>query len=134
MKGEKDLEVLVRCLEPVLNAGTFVFCTTKTSNIVPFDQIVASIRETEGTTLILDQRVADNYNLKYHYKAAWITLKVHSSLDAIGLTALFSDCMAKHAISCNVVAGYYHDHIFVAEKEALKAIEVLKEFSKNYSS
>jgi len=133
MHGEKDLAVLVQSLEPVLNSGTFVFCSTKTSNIIPFNKIIASIKEAEGTTLILEQKVADDYSLKYYFKASWITLKVHSSLAAVGLTALFADSMAKQAISCNVIAGYYHDHIFVDKKDALKAMKVLKELSQNYS-
>ncbi|WP_253251803.1 ACT domain-containing protein [Flavobacterium sp. ACN2] len=66
--------------------------------------------------------------------ASWITLEVHSSSAAVGLTAAFSQALGNANISCNVVAAYLHDHIFVDENDALKAMDVLlklKEENKN---
>ena len=57
-----------------------------------------------------------------------ITLTVHSSLEAVGLTAVVTNKLAEHKISANVVAAYYHDHIFVPCEKAKKAMEVLREF------
>ncbi|MEM6700501.1 MAG: ACT domain-containing protein, partial [Bacteroidota bacterium] len=69
---------------------------------------------------------ADELELSYDFICSWITLEVHSALEAVGLTAAFATAFAQHNISCNVVAGYYHDHIFVGKKDAEKAVEVLK--------
>ena len=59
-----------------------------------------------------------------------ITLTVHSSLEAVGLTAAFSAALTGAGISANVVAGYYHDHIFVPERDADRAIETLQALSR----
>ena len=129
MAGETNLEVLLQHMEPVLNEGEFVFCTANTRHEIASKDIIGSFQEQEGTTLILEKGKADTYGLAYEYIAAWITLNIHSALDAIGLTAAFSNALAAAGISCNVVAGYYHDHIFVAKTDAQLAIEVLKKLS-----
>ncbi|MGP2552212.1 ACT domain-containing protein [Mucilaginibacter rubeus] len=69
---------------------------------------------------MLKKETADKLNLEYSYIAAWITLTIHSSLEAPGLTAVFATALANENISCNVVAAYYHDHIFVAKKRCRK--------------
>ena len=112
-------------LSPVLNKGEYVFCSEKNISSINRKDTICEFKEAEGTTLILERQKADDYNLKYDFVAAWITLGVQSPLNTIGLTATFSSELAKNNISCNVVAGYYHDHIFVDIKHGPKAIEVL---------
>jgi uncharacterized protein len=73
----------------------------------------AVIREDEGVTLVLTQRQADGAGLPYDYVAARITLTIHSALAAVGLTAAVSRVLADAGISCNVIAGFAHDHLFV---------------------
>ena len=86
-------------------------------------------REKEGITLILKKEIADKLNLNYSLITSWITLTIHSSLEAVGLTAAFSKALADNGISCNVVAAFYHDHIFVDQKETEKAMMILNTFS-----
>jgi hypothetical protein len=54
-----------------------------------------------------------------------ITLSVHTSLEAVGLTAAVSSALAREGISANVVAAYYHDHIFVPVAKANQALSCI---------
>jgi len=126
MSGETDLNILLKSMTPLLNEGDYVFCTIASLTNVDTNEIVASFKETEGITIILKKETADKLKLDYSYIAAWITLTVHSSLEATGLTAAFATALANEGISCNVVAAYYHDHIFVAKKDAERAMAALE--------
>ncbi|HAL81383.1 MAG TPA: acetyltransferase [Mucilaginibacter sp.] len=129
MAGETNISTLLKTMRPILNEGEYVFCTVDASQTIDQTKSIGSFKEKDGLTLILEKRVADNLNLNYSYIAAWITLTVHSSLEAVGLTAAFSDTLAKEGISCNVVVAYYHDHIFVAKEDADKAMQVLEQLA-----
>jgi len=129
MAAETDLTKLLKTTRPTLNEGEYVFCTVAASQLIDPSQIIGSFKEKEGLTVILDKRVADSLYLEYTYIAAWITLTVHSSLEAVGFTAAFSNALANAGIGCNVVAAYYHDHIFVAKQDAEKAMTVLEALS-----
>ena len=130
MAGETDLNILLESLEPNLNLGSYVFISLKDINEILREDILFEFKEAEGITILLSKDKADKYNLDYEFVASWITLKVHSALDAVGLTAAVSSALTKHNISCNVVAAYYHDHLFVSKKDTKKAMEVLSEFSR----
>ena len=127
MAGETNINALLKNMTPKLNAGEYVFCTVDKLPAVNLPDMIGFFREEEGYTLILNKETADHLNLNYSYIAAWITLTIHSSLEAVGLTAAFATALAKHLVSCNVVAGFYHDHLFVAIEDADKAINVLRE-------
>jgi hypothetical protein len=85
----------------------------------------ASIVEDEGTTLVIPQAEADALGLGYDYVAGWITLEVYSALSAVGLTAVVSSALADAGISCNILAGFHHDHLLVPEDDLDAALEVL---------
>lgn len=126
MSGEKNLEKLIKTMEPKLNKGEYVFCNLKNGSKFNFDKAVLIFKEDEGVTVIVTKDYADKLGMSYTFISSWITLNVHSALDAVGLTAAFSSALTKQNISCNVVAGYYHDHIFVDKNDAVKAMLTLK--------
>ena len=130
MSGEVNLEILLNNMRPVLNTGDYVFCNVSSFDKIDLKQIIGSFKEEEGITLIISKAYADRLGLNYSSIMSWITLQIHSSLEAVGLTAVFSSILSKNNISYNVIAGYYHDHIFVLKEDAKKAMEVLNDFNK----
>ena len=126
MTGETNLSRLLASLSPRLNPGRFVFCSVPQPTVVQVAAALGIVREAEGTTLILAREEAERLGLAYDYLAAWITLEVHSSLAAVGLTAAFAKALAGEGISCNVIAGFHHDHLFVAEADAERALARLQ--------
>jgi hypothetical protein len=126
MQGETNLTTLLSTLKPEINEEEWVFCTIQEPVQLSGSDILASFREKEGVTVIIPKALAEAVGYPYSFVASWITLRVHSSLEAVGLTAAFSTALAAHGISCNVVAGYYHDHIFVSVRDKDKAMAVLQ--------
>jgi len=129
MTGETNLDKLLKTMNPKLNEGEYVFCSVNELSQFSFSDIILFFKEEEGFTIVVEKKLADKLHLKYTFIASWITLTVHSSLKAVGLTAAFSKALADENISCNVVAGYFHDHIFVDRKDAEMAMMVLERFS-----
>jgi len=132
MIGEKNLSKLLPTMSPALIAGEFVFCSFEKSRYGDHPELepIASVTENEGLTLVIPKSKADEHKIKYESVFKCITLNVHSSLDAIGLTAAFSSKLTEQGISANVVAGYFHDHIFVQKKLAEKAIDAISELTR----
>jgi hypothetical protein len=133
MIGETDLAKILKTLKPKHNVGDYVYCVVNDLNKFNLNEIIFFFREEEGITVVLKKEVADKLKLDYTFVAAWIKLTVHSSLESVGLTAAFSKALSEEAISCNVVAGYYHDHIFVPKKDAEKALKVFTKLSESSS-
>jgi hypothetical protein len=123
-----DLQQMLTTLEPQVRDGEYVYVTEPggPSRVLEAE---ALIDEAEGRTLVVRREVADEAGLAYDFVGAWITLTVHSSLDAVGLTAAFSTALAQAGIGCNVLAGRYHDHILVPHTRREDAVAVLRALS-----
>jgi len=128
MTGLTDLQQMLRTLEPRQRPGEFVVVAVDaaTARALPAE---AMIVEDEAVTVVLARSDADSAGFEYDYIAAWITLGVNSALEAVGLTAAFSAALGDAGISCNVLAGFHHDHMLVPYEGADRAIEALRALS-----
>lgn len=123
--GLRDLSGMLATLDAVARDGEFVYATV-TDGHPATGRALAVVVEDEGTTVVLCRPDADELGVPYEFVAAWLTLTVHSSLEAVGLTAAFSRALGDAGISCNVLAGTFHDHLLVPVRERDRAIAVLR--------
>ena len=121
-----DLATLLASMRPRLREGAYAFCMLPPG--VPADGLdcIATFRDDEGTTVVLAEGTAREAGLAILFRAAWITLAVHSDLQAVGFTAAFATALGAAGIPCNVMAAARHDHVFVPADEGQRALEVLQ--------
>jgi len=131
MDREKKEQTILKKLNPKLNDGEYVFCSVNNIDKIESNKIIGSFKEKEGVSIVISKKEAINLNLSYSFIAAWITLRLYSSLEDVGLTANFSNALSNNGISCNVISGYYHDHVFVNINDKDKAMNILKNLSVN---
>ena len=131
MTGETNLQTLLQKMKPELKDGEFVFCTMEPA--LAFELRLSSIGQfvqDEGVTLILAKAEAEEHKLEFTYPCRMITLKVHSSLEAVGYLAAVTDKLARRGVSVNAISAYFHDHLFVPIGRASEAMKVLNEKAK----
>ena len=128
MTAETDLATLVQNLRPNILPATYVFCTVNDASYGDLTHAnpLACFAEPEGLSLVVTKEDANQHGLNYQGTFRCIRLQVHSSLEAVGLTAAVATELATHGISANVIAGYYHDHIFVPVEHADVALHLLQ--------
>ena len=127
MSGVTDLGELLASLRPVLTPGEWVFVT----GVAPVEGAIATVVEEEGVTSVVSPEVAQRAGVEVGPAMARITLQVHSALEAVGLTAAVAAALAARGIPANVVAGYFHDHVFVPVARAADAVAALAELSRH---
>jgi hypothetical protein len=131
MSRDISLDDLIRRMAPVLDPQAYVFVHIPAGDRQPaLPGILMRFEESEGTTLILPATVAAKAGLDFDFRCRRITLSVQSDLAAVGFMAQIALALGRAGISCNPVAGYFHDHVFVPEAEAQKALEALRELSR----
>jgi uncharacterized protein len=125
-----DLDRLLAGLRPELAAESYVYALGPAP---AGTRVFATVAEDEGLTLILTRDEADAAGLRPEWAAARITLQVNSQLQDVGLTATVSSRLAARGISCNIVAGFFHDHLFVPEDRATEALQLLRQLAQEAS-
>ena len=133
MSGETNLTKLIASMRPVLAEHENIFGTLDTYDYKQLAKLnpIGTFCEKEGLTIIVTKEKADEFNIAYSGVFKCITLDVHSSLDAVGLTAAVSTKLTQSKISANVVAAYYHDHVFIASRDAEKALAELNHLAQH---
>jgi hypothetical protein len=121
-----DLSALLASLHPVRNPGVYVFTSVPADTDLGSLDPIATFRANEGLTLIVKEQEAGQADLPVLFRAAWITLTVHSDLQAVGLTAAVAAALTDAGIACNVVAAAFHDHLFVPVEAGERAFAVLQ--------
>ena len=131
VSGERELDQLLKNIDPRLDPTRYVFCTVaKTANLlISATTPLATFQEDEGLSLVLTEEQAQRHGLSAEPAMCRIILGKHSSKDVVGLTAAVSQRLMKHGVSANVVAAYHHDYIFVPADHAEEALLVLKDLS-----
>jgi hypothetical protein len=122
-----DLDELLRAMSPRLNEGVYAFLSVGRGINIASLRPIATIVEDEGTSIIVEESHVEGTSLEVLLRAAWITLTVDSDLNAVGLTAAVATVLADKGISCNVVAGTKHDHLFIPVEMASEAMAALLE-------
>lgn len=129
MAGETNLQRLLGSMEPVLLDERYVFASVE--RVPEGLAVVGTFREVEGWTVIVPFAEAAGL-ATVTAPMRCISLTIHSAFEAVGLTAAFATELASYGISANVVAGYYHDHIFVPEGDAERALAALRDLSRRH--
>ena len=125
-RGIAVLKDLLRGLDPYQRPGVWVYAELPKNSPYPAGTAFTVI-EDEARTVVLPEDDARAAGLRPLFRAAWITLSVHSALEAFGLVAQVSGRLADAAIPCNIIAGARHDHILVPYNKATEALKVLRE-------
>ncbi len=122
-----DLDDILASLDVARRDGVWTVVTVP-DRVEPelLAEAAATIAEDEGLTLVLPVEMAEAAGFDAGFRASWLTLTVHSALEAVGLTAAFARALGDHEIPCNVLAGYHHDHLLVPVDRAEEAMAVLR--------
>lgn len=123
--GQMDLDTILADLAVTRRPGIFAFVRLPDPVEVD-DGIHALVREAEGVTVVTTIEAARERGWEWDFEAAWLTVEVHSALEAVGLTAAVAEALSAETIPCNVLAGYYHDHLLVPVARADEAIGAIR--------
>ena len=124
-----DARAMVAAMTPVLRPGQYIFCSTRDQGLIEQlrDAAVCIFKEDEGVSMIVELEPATRANgdVDTSHPMRRIVLEVYSSLEGFGLTAAVSSALSEARISCNMVAAFHHDHVFVPADDADRAMEIL---------
>jgi hypothetical protein len=126
MSGQTDLQAILATMEPRLSDVEYGFGTIADANgAAGISDVLATLAEDEGLSVVAPARALAEAGVTHSPGWARISLTIHSSLSAIGLTAALASALGEEGISANVIAAYFHDHLFVPWGQRHRAMEIL---------
>lgn len=123
--GQTDLTTMLATLQVRRRPGVFTFASVARLTPALVQAADAIVRESHAITVVLTVDTARALGVPVGVEMAWLSLTVHSSLEAVGLTAVLATRLARHDIACNVLAGHHHDHLLVPAARAEDAMSAL---------
>jgi hypothetical protein len=126
MSGLTDLQQTLQSLKVICDDIQYGFASIADESQIERDKVLATFHENGRLATIAPKEYLDSLGVENEGPYAKLTIDVHTSLELVGLTAVMATELAKHGISANVVAAFYHDHVFVQYELRQKAIHLLE--------
>jgi uncharacterized protein len=126
MSGLTDLKDTLASMRVSCDEIEYGFASIPDDSGISRDKVLATFLEDARLAVIAPKEYLDYKKIKNEGPYAKLTIDVHTSLELVGLTAVIATKLADNGISANVVAAFYHDHVFVQYDLRQKAIELLE--------
>lgn len=129
MAGETNLQETLNSIKVTCDEVRYAFASIADEGLVEREALLATFRENGKLAIIAPREYLDSKGIENEGPYAKLTIAVHTSLELVGLTAVMATKLAEHGISANVVAAFYHDHVFVQHDrrdEAIRWLESLR--------
>lgn len=126
MSGLTDLKDTLDSLKVSCDEIEYGFASIPDDSVISRDKVLATFQENGRLAVIAPKEYLDSKEIENEGPYAKLTIDVHTSLELVGLTAVMATKLAKNGISANVVAAFYHDHVFVQYNLRQRAIELLE--------
>ena len=126
MSGITDLHKTLQTLIVVCDDIKYGFASISDESLIDRSKVLATFHENGRLAIIAPQTYLNNLDIECEGPYARLTIDIHTSLELVGLTAVTATKLAEHGISANVVAAFYHDHVFVQFDKRWRAKELLE--------
>jgi uncharacterized protein len=127
MSGVTDLDETLKSIKVICDNVKYGFASVVDERGIDRDKVLATFHEDGRLAVIAAEHYLKEHGIEQEGPYAKLTIDVHTSLELVGLTAVMATKLAEHGISANVVAAFYHDHVFVSYVRRDKATKVLEE-------
>lgn len=125
MTGQTNLQKVLASMQLGCDDTEYGFATLSDGTDILVNDVLGTFYEAEGLTVIANIDYLKSKQYEFEGPFAKLTVEVHTSLELVGLTAVLATKLAEAEISANVVAAYFHDHVFVQYDLRSKAMDAL---------